>query len=71
MPAVLPPSEYDAWLDTKQRDPKTVEGLLLLPNSMENFVAEPVSAIVNSPKNDVPEYVEAVRQFTEPKALRT
>ena len=61
MPAVPPASEYDAWLDPVQRDPKTIEGPLLLPNSMEGFVAEPVSTIVNSPRNDVPECVELVR----------
>ena len=63
MPAVLPASEYDAWLDPAQRDPKTVEGLLLLPNSMEGFVAEPVSTIVNSPKNDVPACVQVVQEL--------
>ena len=45
MPAILPPSEYDAWLDPGRRDPQSVEGLLLLPSTMEDFVAEPVSTI--------------------------
>jgi putative SOS response-associated peptidase YedK len=67
MPAVLPPSEYDAWLDPARQDPKTVEGLLLLPHAMDDFVAEPVSTIVNSPKNDVPACVEVVRELLEPQ----
>jgi putative SOS response-associated peptidase YedK len=63
MPAVLPPSEYDAWLDPARQVPKTIEGLLLLPHAMDDFVAEPVSTIVNSPKNDVPGCVEVVREL--------
>ena len=60
MPAILRPSEFDAWLDPERRDPQSLAGLLLLPDSMEDFTADPVSTTVNSPRNDVPECIATI-----------
>ncbi len=60
VPAILRPTEYDAWLDPKRRDPQSLAGLLLLPDSMEDFTADPVGTTVNSPRNDVPECITTI-----------
>ena len=41
MPPILPPSQYDAWLDPRRRDPQSVEGALRgLINAAEMTVDE-------------------------------
>jgi putative SOS response-associated peptidase YedK len=52
MPAILQPSEYDTWLDAEIRDPQLLTGRALIPDTLEDFIAQPVSTTVNSPKNE-------------------
>ena len=53
MPVVLPPSDYDHWLDPQIHD---VERLLplLAPYPGTEMIAYPVLPIVNNPANDFP-----------------
>jgi len=57
MPLILPAEAYEAWLDPDSRP----EDLLpLLRSSQGEIHAHPVSTLVNSPRNDVPECIEPV-----------
>lgn len=58
MPVVLDGGRRDAWID-RERDPEELEALLGDPPEGE-FEWHPVSTVVNSPRNDVPECVEPV-----------
>lgn len=57
MPVILPLSEGARWLDPNE-DPSDLRGLLR-PNP-EGIQLFPVSTVVNSPRNDSPECIEAV-----------
>lgn len=54
MPVILDPSDYDRWLDPTLQDPGSIQPLLC-PYPPERMQIVPVSTLVNSPKNDVPE----------------
>jgi putative SOS response-associated peptidase YedK len=58
MPVILEPADYDAWLDPAT--PVDKAKALLKPCSAEQLSAYPVSRIVGSPKNDVPECIKAI-----------
>jgi putative SOS response-associated peptidase YedK len=58
MPVILPPRARDIWLDPES-DPPALQGLLR-PFPGSSLRAHPVSTLVNSPRNDVPECIEAV-----------
>ena len=56
MPMILDPSEYDKWLDPGVEGGEALAALMdAFP--AEQMVAYPVSTIVNSPRNDVPECI--------------
>ena len=55
MPVILDPKSFDAWLDPKT-SPETVAGLIA-PYPTASMTCHPVSTIVNSPRNNVPECV--------------
>lgn len=56
MPVILPAQAYSAWLEAGEtRTDKLVE--LLKPYPAEEMQAYPVSSMVNSPNNDVPELI--------------
>lgn len=58
MPVILPASSYDEWLDpTAQAEPLKA---LFRAYPSEELHAYPVSALVNSPRNNVPELLEPV-----------
>jgi putative SOS response-associated peptidase YedK len=57
MPVILPRSAIDQWLDPESPSQDLLD--LLLPME-EGIRAHPVSTLVNSPRNDVPECIEAV-----------
>lgn len=59
MPVILSPGDWDAWLETEAKDAGELQGLLK-PYSAEDMAAWPVSTMVNSPRNDSVECVEAV-----------
>lgn len=56
MPVILTPDSESKWLDFEEKDPTT---LLRLLSNNENSDLEiyPVSSIVNSPQNNVPQSI--------------
>lgn len=60
MPAVLPADAWDRWLDPDNDD---TEGLraLLRPAPDDTLTHHPVSSLVNSVKNNLPELIEPLR----------
>lgn len=57
MPVILPRKHYEPWLDIANQDVANLSSLLQpYPNDVLDIY--PVSTLVNSPKNDVPECVE-------------
>jgi putative SOS response-associated peptidase YedK len=59
MPVILPPEDYDFWLDPEfQGKDKLLS--MLRSYSADEMTAYPVSTIVNSPRNEKPECVERV-----------
>lgn len=57
MPVILPPEQYDSWLDPSDR---TDLQELLTPYPDTEMTAHPVSTLVNSPVNDTPECLKPV-----------
>lgn len=60
MPVILDPSEYDVWLDPANEgggDGGDALAGLLDAFPAERMIAYPVSTLVNSPRNDVPECI--------------
>ena len=51
MPVILPPGEYDRWLDPSLKDPDALAPLLV-PFPPEEMLAYPVSPRVNAPSAD-------------------
>jgi putative SOS response-associated peptidase YedK len=51
MPVILDPADYSTWLDHSHYDANRLQGLLQ-PYPAEAMTAHPVSARVNSPRND-------------------
>ena len=60
MPVIVPPEQYGLWLDPRCQDSEKL-AKLLRPTPAEGMLAYRVSALVNNPKNDVPQCVEAIR----------
>lgn len=56
MPVILPRNAYATWLDPAERTPQDLQHLLS-PYPAEEMVAYPVSTLVNSPANDLPECI--------------
>ncbi|RPI10917.1 MAG: SOS response-associated peptidase [Zetaproteobacteria bacterium] len=57
MPVILPPGDYDLWLDPTVQDVERLQ-TLLAPYPADAMVAYPVSAKVNNPANDAPDVLE-------------
>jgi len=58
MPVILSPGDYDTWLD--RETPPDHAQTLLRPFAPDAMVRWPVSALVNSPRNDDPRCREMV-----------
>jgi putative SOS response-associated peptidase YedK len=58
MPVILAPEDWGAWLETEAKEAGGLQ-CLLKPYSAEGMTAWPVSTMVNSPRNDSVECVEA------------
>ena len=56
MPVVVPPTDYDEWLDPAERSADSLQHLLR-PYTDDGLTAFAVSTVVNSPRNDVPEAI--------------
>lgn len=65
MPVILSPGDYDLWLDPAVQDRERLLPLLR-PFPAERMLAVPVSTLVNSPRNDLPECQEPVGPPLEP-----
>ncbi|HEX6900686.1 MAG TPA: SOS response-associated peptidase [Thermoanaerobaculia bacterium] len=61
MPVILDRENFDLWLDPKVEDMAKLQPLLV-PHSSEDFEAFPVSRLVNSPTNDLPNCIEPLVQ---------
>ncbi|MCI0628561.1 MAG: SOS response-associated peptidase, partial [Acidobacteria bacterium] len=57
MPVILPPENYDAWMDPELTDPAPLKSYLK-PYPSECLEAYPVSTRVNSPKNNRADLIE-------------
>lgn len=56
MPVILPRRAYAQWLDPEPQGADTLQPLLA-PFAAELMIAHPVSTLVNSPANDLPEAI--------------
>lgn len=59
MPVILPPYAYTQWIDPEPQKPGGLQQLLT-PFVAERMTAHPVSTLVNSPANDLPEVIQPV-----------
>lgn len=58
MPVIVEPEDFDLWLNP---EPDPEQGLhLLRPYPAERMAAYPVSTVVNSPRNDVPNCIQPI-----------
>jgi putative SOS response-associated peptidase YedK len=60
MPVILPPAQYDFWLDRKNEDVESL-CLLLVAYPEEEMEVVPVSKRVNNSRNDGPDLIEALK----------
>jgi putative SOS response-associated peptidase YedK len=60
MPVIIPPDQYGLWLDPRCQDTAKLAALLR-PYASQDMLAYRVSTLVNNPKNDVPQCVQALR----------
>jgi putative SOS response-associated peptidase YedK len=65
MPVVLAEAAWSEWLDPDNRDTKTL-ARLLVPAPSEDFLAYPVSTLVNKPDNQGPELLDEIAEPAEP-----
>lgn len=61
MPVILPPEDYDLWLDGEFADESKLQSMLR-PYPSHEMEAYPVAPVVNSPKNDRPECIERLAE---------
>jgi putative SOS response-associated peptidase YedK len=57
MPVILPEAAYEQWLAPGEQDPRDLAPLLA-PFAAEDMQAYPISTLVNSPQNDLPQVIE-------------
>lgn len=57
MPVILPQSAYEEWLSPSELDSRELAPLLV-PFPPESMQAYPISTLVNSPQNDLPQVIE-------------
>ncbi|CAG0954636.1 SOS response-associated protein YedK [Gammaproteobacteria bacterium] len=60
MPVILPKTAYKPWLDVSNQDLDELIALLQ-PYPADKMLAYPVSPLVNSPRNNSPECIQAIR----------
>ncbi|MEE8524072.1 MAG: SOS response-associated peptidase family protein, partial [Thermoanaerobaculia bacterium] len=61
MPVILDPEHHELWLDPRVDAAGRVKELLK-PYADEPIEYEPVSRLVNNPRNDVPQCVEPLKR---------
>jgi putative SOS response-associated peptidase YedK len=57
---LIPPDQYGLWLDPRCQDTDKL-AKLLRPYPSKDMLAYRISTIVNNPRNDVPQCVEALK----------
>lgn len=57
MPVILPQPAYEQWLAPGEQNPRDLTPLLT-PFPAESMQAYPISTLVNSPQNDMPQVIE-------------
>ncbi len=67
MPVILPPENYDLWLDSDTADKERLLQLLR-PFPGDRMEAYPVSKSVNRPAHDAPDCIEPLQQGDGPEA---
>ncbi len=65
MPVMLPPANWESWLDPELDDPGAL-GSLLLPAPAAEMAAHPVSTLVNRVSNNVPECIAPLDSSLNP-----
>jgi putative SOS response-associated peptidase YedK len=68
MPVILPQEAYRQWLDPADQLPARLQPLLR-PYPAEEMTAYPVSTLVNSPRNDLPDCIVASGEPLEPPPM--
>ena len=61
MPVIIPPDQFDLWLDPGVHDEKKLSGLLR-PFDSKTMTAYPISTKVNNPTNDVAACIEPLEK---------
>jgi putative SOS response-associated peptidase YedK len=61
MPVIIPPDNYEQWLAPQELPLQQLQSMLV-PYPAGEMVAYPVSRLVNSPENDVPDCVLPVAE---------
>lgn len=61
MPVIIPPDQFDTWLDSGVHDEKKLSALLR-PFDSSEMTAYPISTLVNTPKNDVAACIEPLER---------
>jgi putative SOS response-associated peptidase YedK len=61
IPVILPPDDFDLWLDPEVHDEKNLAALLR-PLDSKIMTAYPISTQVNNPKNDVAACIEPLEE---------
>jgi putative SOS response-associated peptidase YedK len=61
MPVIIPPDQFDTWLDPSVHDEKRLSELLR-PFDSDEVTAYPISTKVNNPKNDVEACIEPLEE---------
>ncbi|HEY1065177.1 MAG TPA: SOS response-associated peptidase family protein, partial [Pirellulales bacterium] len=56
MPVIVPPDQYNLWLDRRVEDPRRLAPLLV-PYNADEMEAYEVSAAVNKPSHDEPDCI--------------
>lgn len=69
MPVILPPRHHELWLDPAVTSPERL-GALLAPLPAAEMTAYPVSTLVNSPANDLPDCVQPLAGWETDPSLR-
>jgi len=62
MPVILLPDDLEAWLNPIEQSPQTLLSLLK-PYPADEMRYHPVSKLVNSPANDLPECIQALNRL--------
>lgn len=58
MPVIIPPEQYDVWLDPAEDTGRRLT--LLRPFPAGEMETDPVGTLVNNPRNENPTFIESL-----------